>query len=57
MNDTVVVCGRVSARGHASEVPVARPYFAVYTFDAGQVRRVSIFGSRAEALEAAGLSE
>ena len=57
LGNTVVVCGRVSAHGRTSEVPVERPYFAVYAFDAGRVRRVSIFGSRAEALGAAELSE
>ena len=57
LGGTVVVCGRVSAHGRTSDVPVERPYFAVYTFDAGRVRRVSIFGSRAEALEAAELIE
>lgn len=49
LGDTVVVCGRVSAHGRTSEVPVERPCVAVYTFDAGRVRRVRILGSRAEA--------
>jgi len=57
LGDTVVVCGRVSAHGRTSEAAVNRPYFAVHTFDAGRLSRVRILGSRAEALEAAGLSE
>jgi len=50
---TVVVSGRVSARGGASDVPVDRPFFAAITIRSGLIRRVAIFASRAEALEAA----
>ena len=53
----VVLCGRISARGRASDVPVERPYVATYTIEAGLMRCVRIFGNRAEALGAAGLSE
>jgi len=53
----VVVCGQVSAQGRASDIPVQRPHFAAYAIRAGRICRVRIFGTRAEALEAAGLSE
>ena len=53
----VVVCGRVSAQGRGSGVPVDRPFFCVYDMEAGRIRSIRIFGTRAEALEAAGLSE
>ena len=55
--DAVVACGRISARGRSSQIPVDRPYFAVYTIDDGRIRSIKIFGTRAEALEAVGLSE
>jgi ketosteroid isomerase-like protein len=51
----VVVCGQVVAQGRASDVPVQRPQFSAYAIRAGRVRSVRIFGTRAEALEAAGL--
>ncbi len=54
---SVIVCGRISAHGRVSNVPVDRPYFAVYAIQAGGIRSVRLFGTRAEALEAAGLSE
>lgn len=54
---SVVVSGRVSARGRASEVPVDRPFFAAFATHAGRIRSVRIFGTHAEALEAAGLRE
>ncbi len=53
----VVVCGQVSAEGRASKAPVHRPHFAAYAIRAGRIRSVRIFGTRAEALKAAGLSE
>jgi uncharacterized protein len=55
--DKVVVCGQVFARGRASEVPVERPYFSVTTVQDGHALSVRLFGTRIEALEAAGLSE
>jgi hypothetical protein len=53
----VVVCGRISAHGRVSEVPVDRSVFVVYEIQAGRILRVRIFGTRDEALEAAGLRE
>lgn len=53
----VVVCGRVSAHGRGSGVPVDRSFFAVFFVESGRVRSVRILGTRAEGLEAAGLSE
>ena len=52
--DTVVVCGHVSAHGPAGEVLAERPFFAVYAIQARRIRSVRIFGTRAEALQAAG---
>src|SRR5215211_488669 len=54
---SVVVCGRISAHGRASGAPVERPYFADFATEAGRIRRARLFGTRQEALEAAGLSE
>ena len=53
----VVVCGRIFAQGRVSEVPVDRPAYSVFEVQAGRILSVRIFGTRAEALKAAGLSE
>jgi ketosteroid isomerase-like protein len=45
------------ARGRASGVEVERPFALVWTLRGGKVARVVWFLSRAEALEALGLSE
>jgi ketosteroid isomerase-like protein len=52
-----VAVNRVRARGRASGVPVERDAVHVYRFRGPKIERVDIYGSRAEALEAAGLSE
>jgi ketosteroid isomerase-like protein len=57
LGDTVVLAGRVHARGHDSDATVDAPFGGVYDFRSGKVVRVRILGSRAEALEAVGLSE
>ena len=57
MGDRVVLAGRVRARGHDSDVTVEAPFGGVYEFRAGKVIRVQILASRAEAVEAVGLSE
>jgi ketosteroid isomerase-like protein len=53
----VVAVYRVHARGRASAVPVERDAVHVYGFRGGKIERVEIFGSKSEALEAAGLRE
>ena len=53
----VVATYRFHARGRASDVPVERDAFYVYSFRGARIERVEIFGTKIEALEAAGLSE
>jgi ketosteroid isomerase-like protein len=53
----VLVVYRVRARGRLSGVPVERDAVNVYRFRGAKVERVDIFGTRTEALEAAGRSE
>ena len=53
----VLVVYRVHAHGRVSGVPVVRDAVNVYRFRGAKVDRVDIFGTRREALEAAGLSE
>jgi ketosteroid isomerase-like protein len=45
------------ARGRASGAEVARVHYGVWSFHAGKVRRVAWYGSRREALAAAGASK
>jgi ketosteroid isomerase-like protein len=54
LGDRVIVSAVVSARGRTSGVAVKRETFTVYTFDGGQITRVEIFGSEAEAVEVVG---
>ena len=53
----VVAVYRIHARGHSSGVPVDRDAAHVYTLKGGRIERVEIFGSRTDALEAAGLRD
>jgi len=55
--DAVVVHQRSDVRGRASGAEVALDYWVVVTFRNGRIVREVWFGDRAEALEAAGLSE
>jgi ketosteroid isomerase-like protein len=52
----LAVC-RIHAHGRVSGAPAERDAFHVYSFRGARIARVEIFGTRAEALEAAGLSE
>ena len=54
---SVVITSRVSAKGQASGVPVERVTFGVAEYRAGRLVRMSIYGTKAEALKAAGLEE
>ena len=54
---SVVVIFREQARGKTSGVPVAQQHTQLWTFRAGRIIRWESFRARAEALEAAGLSE
>jgi ketosteroid isomerase-like protein len=55
--DQVVVIARFHGRGRASGVTVEQRLFEVYTLRNGKILRVDEFSERAEALDAAGLSE
>ena len=57
VGDRVVAVLRISGRGAGSGVPVSQHVAIVYTFKEGKIVRGKSFTSRAEALEAAGLSE
>ena len=54
---SVVVIFREQARGKTSGVPVAQLHTQLWTFRAGRIIRWESFRTRAQALEAAGLSE
>jgi ketosteroid isomerase-like protein len=53
----VVASYRFHAQGQTSGVPVERDAFYVYTFRGTKIERVEIFGTKSDALEAAGLRE
>ena len=55
--DHIVVRVHQTARGEASGAPVEGDFWLVFALRAGKVERLSFFIRRAEALEAAGLSE
>jgi ketosteroid isomerase-like protein len=57
LGEQVVVVLRISGRGTRSGVPVAQQVAIVYSFEDERIVRGKSFTSRAEALEAAGLSE
>ena len=57
LDDRVVVVGNTQARGHGSDLSVTAEFGNVYELRRGKVVRFRILGSRAEALEAAGLSD
>jgi ketosteroid isomerase-like protein len=53
----VLAFTRLSGRGRESGVPIVIHFFTVFTIRDGRVRKAEIFRHRADALEAAGLSE
>ena len=55
--DQVVVLGHESGRGRGTGVSVERELGQVHSIEGSKVKRVRLYGSWAEALEAAGLSE
>ena len=55
--DQVVMVAQHKGRGHASGVEVDMRLYEVYTLREGKVARVDEYTERADALEAAGLSE
>jgi ketosteroid isomerase-like protein len=57
VRDRVFVSARFRGRGVASGAPVEGRHFELYTLSDRKVIRVEEFSERAEALEAAGLSE
>jgi hypothetical protein len=48
---------RMSGRGAGSDVPVERSIFVLWSFQGAKAVRAKSFGSREEALEAAGVAE
>jgi len=55
--DRVLALIRQSGQGRQSGVPIEIHYFQLWRFEDGKVRELEMFRHRAEALEAAGLSE
>ena len=55
--DRVVVVAHIWARGKGSGTPVQQQHGIVLTLREGKVVRLDYFGSKAEALEAVGLSQ
>jgi ketosteroid isomerase-like protein len=55
--DQIVVVAHHQGRGRKSGVEVDTRYFEVYTLREGKVSQIDEYDDRAEALEAAGLSE
>jgi ketosteroid isomerase-like protein len=53
----VVVCVREHGRGKGSGVKLARATFGVWTMNDQRATRIRFYGTKAEALEAVGLSE
>ncbi|MEK6252718.1 MAG: nuclear transport factor 2 family protein [Actinomycetota bacterium] len=56
-DDRVLTLTRQSGRGRDSGLPIEIHYFNVFSIRDGKVWKVELFRHRAEALEAAGLSE
>ena len=55
--DVVLVLGRLEGRGRGGGVPIDSPVGAVWDLRGGEIWRLRAYLDRAEALEAAGLSE
>jgi ketosteroid isomerase-like protein len=56
-DDRVLTVVRQSGRGRESGIPIAFHFFLVFTLRDGKVCKEELFRHRAEAVEAAGLSE
>ena len=56
IEDTVVILGRVKARGKASGVALETPVAYVHTLREGKLARTQVFFDHADAIEAAGLA-
>jgi ketosteroid isomerase-like protein len=57
LGDRVLICAHHQGRGRGSGIEVDARFYEVYTLRDGEVVRVDEFAERADALEAAGLSE
>ena len=55
--DAVISVVTSRGRGRASGAPVARVHYGIWSFGAGKVKRVAWYGTRREALAAAGAWE
>jgi hypothetical protein len=56
-DDRVLVAGRQTGRGKGSGVEISEENFSVFSVSEGKIVKQRMFRHRAEALEAAGLSE
>jgi ketosteroid isomerase-like protein len=56
-DDEVLACGWQHGRGKGSGVEVSEEIFSVWTLQGGEIVRQRMFRDRAQAFEAAGLSE
>ena len=57
LGDVVLASGKTTGRSRASDVPVEQHWFSATRFRQGKIVSVAFRRTRAEALEAAGLSE
>jgi ketosteroid isomerase-like protein len=57
VGDRILAIGRISSSGLSSGAAIDTDFANLFTFSAGKVIREQVFFDRAEALEAAGLSE
>jgi ketosteroid isomerase-like protein len=57
LGDHVMSVSRLVARGVASGVPIDQPIIALWTIKDSKLARATLFASKEEALEAAGLGE
>ena len=57
LGDRVLIAGTDYGQGRTSGAPITREFGYVFTVGNGEIVRCDVYPSRAEALEAAGLSE
>jgi ketosteroid isomerase-like protein len=57
VEDRVLAAVRFIARARHTEIPIDTPVYWLYTIRAGRIVKMVVYLDRAEALEAAGLSE
>jgi ketosteroid isomerase-like protein len=57
LGDSVIILGRVHARGRASSVQIDGPWACLFDFRGQKISRIRVFLDHAEARRAAGLAE